>query len=133
MIGRKIYYELSTGNVVLVTEEKHGINAVNTTKEQDFQLYSPLQVRNPDTIGVIQLEYGQNAAEFQSARSVHVNPETKELQFEYPEYHPPLTAQVETLKAENQMLKTENEELKQKVGQTEQAILELSILMGGMV
>ena len=39
MIGRKIYYELATGDVILTVPEKHGQNAINTTKEQDFQMY----------------------------------------------------------------------------------------------
>ncbi len=135
MIGRKIYYELATGDVVLITEEKHGLNAVNTTKEQDFLLYSPLQVRDPDTVDFIQLEYGQYAAEIQSARAVHVDPETRELRFEYPVYIPPLTAQLEALKTENQSLKAENETLKQTAEAQSDAIAELStmlaLLMGG--
>jgi len=152
MIGRKIYYELATGDVILEIPEKHGINATNTTKEQDFQIYPVLAARNPDTVGVIQLEYGQYAAEFQSARSIKVDPETKELLFEYPKYDPPLTVQVENLQRENEFLKMENNELKerakelenallemttisamqeQKVQENEQAILELSMLLGG--
>ena len=128
MIGRKIYYELATGDVILIVPEKHGQNAINTTKEQDFQMYDVLTARNPDTVGVIQLEYGQYSAEFQSARSVHVNPETQELQFEYPEYHPPLTVQVETLKAENQALRAESEQLKQKANELETALLEMTTI-----
>jgi len=145
MIGRKIYYEKDTGNVILVTLEKHHENAVNTTKEQDFQMYDVLAARNPDTIGLIQLEYGQYQAEFQSARSVKVDPETKEILFEYPRFDPPLITQVDNLKADNQYLRAENEQLKQKVNELEaallemttisaeqeQAILELSMLLGG--
>lgn len=129
MIGRKIYYEITTGDVVLITEEKQGLNAVNTTREQDFQMYSPLQVRNPETIGMIQLEYGQYAAEFLSARSVKVDIETKELLFEYPAYHPPLTTQVEHLKTENQILKAENDNLKQTAEAQSDAIAELSLML----
>ena len=67
-IGHKIYYELATGDVILITPEKHSENAINTTKEQDFQMYDVLAARNPDTVGVIQLEYGQYQSGFQSAR-----------------------------------------------------------------
>ena len=129
MIGRKIYYELTTGDVVLITEEKQGLNAVNTTREQDFQMYSPLQVRSPETIGMIQLEYGQHAAEFMSARSVKVDIDTEELLFEYPAYHPPLTIQVENLKAENQALKAENDNLKHTAEAQSDAIAELSLML----
>lgn len=110
-IGHKLYYENATGDVILITPEKHSEFAINTTKEQDFQMYDVLAARNPDTVGVIQLEYGQYSAEFQSAKSVHVNPETQELQFEYPEYHPPLTVQVETLRAESEQLKQKANEI----------------------
>lgn len=152
-VGRKLYYELTTGDVILIIPEKHYENAVNTTKEQDFQMYDVLAARNPDTIGLIQLEYGQYQAEFQSARSVKVDVETGELLFEYPKYDPPLTVQVENLQRENEFLKMENKELKerakelenallemttisamqdQKVQENEQAILELSMLVGGI-
>lgn len=36
MIGRKIYYELTTGDVVLITEEKHGLSAVNLDQKEDL-------------------------------------------------------------------------------------------------
>lgn len=116
MIGHKIYYELATGDVILITPEKHSENAINTTKEQDFAMYDVLAARNPDTIGMIQLEYGQYQAEFQSARSVKVNVETGELLFEYPKYEPPLSEQVKTLQKENQTLKQENAQLHEEIG-----------------
>lgn len=152
MIGHKIYYEKATGDVILITPEKHSENATNTTKEQDFQMYNVLAARNPESVGVIQLEYGQYRAEFQSCRSVKVDPETKEILFEYPRFDPPLITQVDNLKADNQNLRIENEQLKervkeleqallemttisamqdQKLQETEQAILELSMLLGG--
>jgi 16S rRNA U1498 N3-methylase RsmE len=136
MVGRKIYYELTTGDPILIVPEKHGQNAINTTKEQDFQMYDVLTARNPDAIGLIQLEYGQYSAEFQSARSVHVNPETQELQFEYPEYHPPLTVQVETLRAESEQLKqkaNEIDELRDEDLEIKLALAELAeLLVGGV-
>lgn len=126
MVGRKIYYELATGDVILIIPEKHGENAINTTKEQDFAIYDVLAARNPDTVGVIQLEYGQYRAEFQSCRSVKVNPETKELLFEYPRYDPPLTEQVKNLQQDNKNLRTENEQLRQRAEELEQALLEMT-------
>ncbi|AGC67450.1 hypothetical protein Cst_c04280 [Thermoclostridium stercorarium subsp. stercorarium DSM 8532] len=116
MVGRKIYYELATGDVILITPEKHSENAINTTKEQDFQMYDVLAARNPDTVGVIQLEYGQYQAEFQSARSVKVDIETGQLLFEYPKYEPSLSEQVKTLQKENQTLKQENAQLHEEIG-----------------
>ena len=130
MIGRKIYYELATGDVILTVPEKHGQNAINTTKEQDFQMYDVLTARSPETVGVIQLDYGQYQAEFQSARSVKVDLETNELLFEYPEYVPPITEQVNQLKIKNSTLEAENTNLKNRLQEAEQAILELSTIMG---
>jgi len=133
MIGRKIYYELTTGDVILITPEKHSEFAINTTKEQDFQMYDVLASRNPDTVGVIQLEYGQYQAEFQSARSVKVNPETKELLFEYPVYHPPLITQIEQLKAENENLKVINQQLQEHIQLQQEQIDALNIAMAALL
>jgi hypothetical protein len=133
MIGRKIYYELTTGDVILIVPEKHGQNAINTTKEQDFQMYDVLTARNPETVGMIQLEYGQYQGEFQSARSVKVDLETNELLFEYPEYVPPITEQVNQLKIKNSTLEAENTDLKNRLKEAEQAVLELSTIIGGMM
>jgi len=133
MIGRKIYYELATGDVILIVTEKHGQNAINTTKEQDFQMYDVLAVRNPDTVGVIQLEYGQYQAEFQSARSVKVNPETKELLFEYPVYQPPIITQIEQLKAENENLKVINQQLQEHIQLQQEQIDALNIAMAALL
>lgn len=135
MIGHKIYYELATGDVILITPEKHSENAINTTKEQDFQMYDVLAARNPDTVGVIQLEYGQYQAEFQSARSVKVDTETKEILFEYPRFDPPLITQVNNLKRENQLLRLENEQLKDEMNtlKTVNADLTYQLMLKGVL
>ena len=56
-IGRKIYYELNTGNVIKLTESRSG-SVVETTLEQDFQNYTELNSRVKNSVGVIQLNYG---------------------------------------------------------------------------
>lgn len=129
-VGKKIYYELTTGDVILVTPEKHHPNSVNTTKEQDFQIYDVLAARSPDTVGVIQIEYGQYQAEFQSARSIKVDTETKEILFEYPRFDPPLITQIEQLKAENENLKVINQQLQEHIQLQQQQIDELTITLG---
>lgn len=60
-IGKKIYYEKSTGNVLLDTGEIQGPDGAlrETTIDEDFQSYIVLSQRNKDSVGVIQLEYGQ--------------------------------------------------------------------------
>jgi hypothetical protein len=106
-IGRKIYYDKATGNVILDTGEKMGA-VVETTVDQDFETYQALKERVRDTVGVIQLEYGQYAADFAQCNGYRVNPQTLELEFSYPDpnatesqepvYQKPLTEQTKELK-----------------------------------
>lgn len=122
-IGRKIYYDKLTGESILIIPEK--FNGIKTTKEQDFAMYEILSIRNPESVGLIELEYGQYNSDFQSANSVMVDLETGELIFNYPEFVKPLSILVDELKTENELLKEQNKIL-------EQSILELSMLIGGM-
>lgn len=62
-IGRKIYYEILTGNVIYLTESRSG-NAIETTTEQDFVMYAALHAYVPETVGCIQLDYGQYEDKF---------------------------------------------------------------------
>jgi len=105
-IGRRIYYEKSTGNVLFDTGERSG-NVVPTTIDQDFESYVILAQYNRDAVGVIELEYGQYYDDFlRSSGNVRVNLETGELEFSYPDpsdpeppaiYRPPLTEEVAEL------------------------------------
>lgn len=62
-IGRKIYYELATGDVIQEIGEREG-GVVETTQEQDFASYVVLSQRVPSTIGCIQLNYGDFESNF---------------------------------------------------------------------
>lgn len=62
-IGRRIYYEKSTGNVLVETGERSGF-VVETSVEEDFATYVSLSERVPSAIGCIQLKYGQFSEEF---------------------------------------------------------------------
>ena len=62
-IGRKIYYNKATGNIIIDTGERQG-SVVETTLDQDFLSYTALIERVKDTVGVIQLTYGQYADKF---------------------------------------------------------------------
>jgi uncharacterized protein (DUF697 family) len=62
-IGRKIYYELNTGNVILLTESRSG-SVIETTIEQDFQNYLALHSYQQSAVGIIQLNYGDFEANF---------------------------------------------------------------------
>jgi hypothetical protein len=119
-LGRRIYYDKSTGNVIVDTGEKIGA-VVETTIDQDFETYQALKERVRDTVGVIQLEFGQYAADFAQCNGYRVNPQTLELEFSYPDpnatepqqhiYIKPLTEQIE---------------------ETKQAIAELTLLLAQM-
>lgn len=106
-IGRKIYYELATGNLIIDTGERSG-NVIETTIEQDFAAYAALAERVPATVGMLQLEYGQYAQDFAEASSYRVDLSGEEptLEFQYrdpeghpePAYRPPLSEEVADLK-----------------------------------
>ncbi|AXM89395.1 hypothetical protein CI793_09615 [Anoxybacillus ayderensis] len=112
-IGRKIYYDKTTGNVILDTGERMGA-VIETTVNQDFETYQALKERVRDTVGVIQLEYGQYAQDFSQCNGYRVNPETLELEFSYPDpnatepqepvYVKPLSEQVKELEQRQQII-----------------------------
>lgn len=107
-IGKKIYFSKETGVPIVVTAEIF-TGGVETTTEQDFKEYAALAERVPETVGMIQLEYGQYAQDFAECNGYRVNPETGEIEFSYPDdpnipgnqepvYQQPLTTQVTELK-----------------------------------
>lgn len=62
-IGRRIFYELDTGAAILITDNKYGA-VVETTPEQDFEIYHVLQKYKPEKVGVIDLEFNQYSNDF---------------------------------------------------------------------
>ena len=110
-IGKRIYYDNQTGEVILDTGERSG-NVVPTTVERDIEVFKQLSNRNRDTFDYIELEYGQYREDFLHATSYQVNPKTRELVFSYdkideeeeetePIYQEPLTEKVERLEKES--------------------------------
>ena len=79
-IPMKIYYELSTGNVIQEIGEREG-SVVETTLDQDFQSYASLSERVKSTVGVIQLTYGQYADKF-GIYAYHIDLLTNEVTFD---------------------------------------------------
>ena len=93
------------------TGERQGA-VVPTTIEQDFQTYRALAERVPETVGVMELEFGQYAEDFAACNGyrVDVSGETPKLVFSYPNpndpeappvYQKPLSDQIAELRAEN--------------------------------
>lgn len=130
MLGYKVYYEKTNGDVILTIPEKHNSNAVPTSKEQDFALFDVLQVRNPETVDFIQLPYGQLRGDFEIANSWKVDVGTKQILFAYPVFEKPIAEQVYQLRKENDQLKLENEALKQSQADQDEVIMQL--MLGGM-
>ncbi|AZS15376.1 hypothetical protein [Paenibacillus lutimineralis] len=107
-VGRKIYWDKATGNVLVDTGERSG-SVRETTQEEDFAAYQALAERVPDTVGCLQLEYGQYTRDFAECNSYRVNLDTLELEFSYPGpgeteptepvYRKPLSVEVDELKA----------------------------------
>jgi len=84
-VGSRIYYDLSTGEVILNTGDRSGA-VVETTIEQDFNSYLVLSLRNPSTVGVIQLEYGQYSQDISAGGIIdRVDVTTKQVFFRYPD------------------------------------------------
>ncbi|MFS1511893.1 hypothetical protein VQL36_05575 [Chengkuizengella sp. SCS-71B] len=118
MIGRKLYFDILTGEVILHIDEKIGQFVVETTKEQDFAMYDILAARNPEQVDFVQLEFGENRGDFEKASGFRIDLETNEVLFEFPEYVRPHTQIIESLQSEvltlterNQFLETQNTEL----------------------
>jgi len=110
-IGRRIYYDKQTGNVIVDTGERQG-DVVPTTVEQDFQTYRALAERVPETVGVLELQFGEYAADFAACNGyrVDVSGETPTLVFSYPDpnepeappvFQKPLLVRLEELREEN--------------------------------
>lgn len=107
-IGRKIYYEKITGNIILDTGERSG-DVVETTQEDDFLSYKLLIERTIESVKMIKLEYGQYAQDFAECSGYRINTETGALEFSYPDsnedlketieptYQKPLTEQIAML------------------------------------
>lgn len=110
-IGRKIYFDKSTGMIICDTGEMVNAFAVETTVEQDFQNIQALKDRVIESVGVLKLEYGQYSQDFSQCTGVRVNPITLRLEFDYnskpnePVYQIPLSQEVVKLQQENNDLK----------------------------
>jgi len=79
-IKAKIYYFISTGEILTITPEG---TLRETTKEQDMEIYEQLKDKNIDEIDYIELEYGTLASIFNNVKSYSVDVKTKTLKYEY--------------------------------------------------
>lgn len=120
-IGRRIYYEIETGNIILNTGERTG-DVIETTVEQDFSSYAALSERIPETVGVLSLSYGDYKRDFSESNGVRVDVlNGNALLFTYPDptnptptepvYQPPLSVQVKDMNDRLVLVQTALDEL----------------------
>ncbi|EJW14276.1 hypothetical protein M5X00_17570 [Paenibacillus alvei] len=106
-IGRRIFYDIVTGEKLVDTGERSG-DVFVTTIEHDIKVYTALSERNREFFDYIELEYKQYAKDFAVSNGYRVNPITKEIEFSYPDpnqpepekptYQKPLSEEVDELK-----------------------------------
>lgn len=114
MIKRKIYFDNRNGNVIVhIPEQTNTFGFVDTSIDEDFDSLQSLKDRDRNTIDVLIFEYGQYAQDFAECNGYRVNPDTKELEFSYPEpneptappvYQKALSEQIAEVKAKNEEL-----------------------------
>lgn len=124
-LGRRFFWVKSTGNIVAQRYEMSA--GIESTKEEDFEVYIELKQYDPEAIEMTTFEPGQYAEDFAKAESWMFDPVTGQIRFIYPDPdnpevptapQPPLTEQVIALK-------TENESLKSRVSDVEMTITEI--------
>lgn len=87
MDTRRIFFDSLTGDVI---QEIGRVGAMSLpTIEQDIATYTALSERNRDTFDILELEFGQYMQDFAECNGYRVNPETKELEFSYPDPNEP--------------------------------------------
>ena len=77
-ICAKVYFLISTGEILMTTSEMKG-SVIKTTKEQDISTYFQLSGKTSDEVDYIELEYGTLSSKFTNIKSYSVNLETKTL------------------------------------------------------
>lgn len=142
-LGRRFFWVKTTGNIVARRGEMS--EGIESTKEEDFEIYIELQGYDPDAIEMTTLAPGEHKEDFERAKSWRFNPDNKKLEFLYhdpndpeqpPVFEKPLTEQIADLVARNTELMLAVAELA-NVSETDKldtqfAIAELaSIITGG--
>lgn len=111
----KIYYCNITGQVLLVLASL--VNVKDYTFEEHYQMYSVLNERVKETIGLIELEFGEFEKVSKNSTNMSVNLETGKLEFTYDEI-PREPNRIDILENKISILESENTNL--KVEQTQQ-------------
>lgn len=102
-IGTKVYYCNLTGNVLQIIGDSQGY-VIETTFDEDYEIYAKLKERDKNSIGLLKFEYGEYPKLSQGSTGVMVNLETKELIFSYEELpqEPQEPTEIEKIKIEQE-------------------------------
>lgn len=110
-LGRRFFWDKATGNIVAQRYEMPA--GIESTKEEDFEVYVELEPYDPNAIEMTTFEPGQYEEEFSKATDWRFDPETGRIQFAYqnpdaleepPVYQTPLTEQVKALEVKSDEL-----------------------------
>ncbi|WP_086074339.1 hypothetical protein [Paenibacillus camerounensis] len=85
-IGRRIYYDEVTGEIIQETGERSG-DVIITTVDQDFIFYSKLSKRVRETVGYLELEFGDYTDDFREGHLVGINTAERTPLFSYPDFN----------------------------------------------
>lgn len=91
-LGRIIFFDKKTGRVIFEMGESQGEVSRESIGEVDF----------------IQLPFGEDSDKFARVKSMHINPETKEVVFDEL-YNPVLTPKQQIQQLQDQLLLSENQ------------------------
>ena len=123
---RRLYYFKVNGEIYFQTRNDH-IGVKQLTIEQEFALYKTLQEVNRELIDVIEIGINEYAQDFAECDGYRVNPETKQIEFSYPDPNEPGVVQPFQAPLSEEVARLKQEDLNNK-----EAIAELYILsMGG--
>ena len=102
-IGTKVYYCNLTGNVLQIIGDSQGY-VIETTFDEDYEIYTKLKERDKNSIGLLKFEYGEYSKLSKCSTGVMVNLETKELEFSYEELpqEPQEPTEIEKIKIEQE-------------------------------
>ncbi|WP_339271437.1 hypothetical protein NYE54_08180 [Paenibacillus sp. FSL K6-1330] len=124
-LGRRFFWVKSTGNIVAQRYEMSA--GIESTKEEDFEVYVELKSYDPEAVEMTTFQPGQYAEDFAKAKSWLFDPDTGQIRFIYPDPTDPETPQEpqQPLTEQLNSLKTENETLKSRVSDVEMTITEI--------
>lgn len=121
--GKRIYYDETTGNVLLITNEMKGEGIQQLTPAEEHEIYNALSGRVTGSYSFIQLEYGEYAKEFTDGLPTHYDVQSELLTWTW---HDSQTVEErKTLEQEVDRLSLELADRDARLADVELALIEL--------